>query len=539
MASEDQTPAVGIDLGTTFSAIAFLDTSGRPETIPNAEGNVSTPSAVFFDKSSPIVGIEAIRAGEFEPDRLAYCAKRDMGELAYSKPIRDEFLPAEVVQALVLKKLKTDAEHKLGPFTKAVVTVPAFFNEPCRKATQDAGRLAGLEVIDIINEPTAAAVTYGFNKGFLTESGESHQLERILVFDLGGGTFDVTIMEIDGPNYTAIATGGDVYLGGYDWDSRLAAYLAEKYLHELGSDVGKNNAAMQSLLRTANEAKHALSVRDEMMVFYQHDGKQLRLSLSREKFEELTDDLVDRTILTVRMVLAEANMKWSDLTRVLLVGGSTRMPMIEKALQGESGMQLDRSVSPDEAVAHGAALYAGLLLGTSPAARYGMSVINVNSHDLGVLAIERSTKRHRKQVMIPRNSGLPATQTVRFKTHSDNQSSVRVDIIEGGDDSGQNAIKIGKLVITDLPPNLPKDTPVDVEFHYEQNGRLIVKAKLPTADRNASLELDRAAGLTEEAMAEWQQRIDQGLADPENVDLKELERILDNEDDDLGLAPDK
>jgi len=538
MADEDQTPAVGIDLGTTFSAIAYLNPSGSPETIQNAEGNVSTPSAVFFDKSTPIVGIEAIRAGEFEPERLAYCAKRDMGELAYSKPIRDEFLPAEVVQALVLKKLKADAEQRLGPFTKAVVTVPAFFNEPCRKATQDAGRLAGLDVIDIINEPTAAAITYGFGKGFLTESGESRQLERILVFDLGGGTFDVTIMEIDGPKYTAIATGGDVYLGGYDWDSRLAAYLAEKYLHEFGTDIGKNKAAMQSLLRTANEAKHALSARSEMMVFYQHDGKQLRLSLTREKFEELTDDLVDRTILTVRMVMSEANLKWSDLTRVLLVGGSTRMPMIEKALQSESGMQLDRSVSPDEAVAHGAAIYAGLLIGSSPAARYGMSVINVNSHDLGVLAIERSTKRHRKQVMIRRNSVLPSKQTMRFKTHSDNQSNVKVEIIEGGDDSGQNAIEIGKLVITDLPPDLPKDTAVDVEFQYEQNGRLIVNAWLPTADRDAKLELDRAAGLTDEAMDEWKQRIDQGMADAEDVDLKELERILDREDDELGLAPD-
>jgi len=218
MDTKDSNHAVGIDLGTTFSALAYVDPPDRPVTVSNAEGDKTTPSVVFFDRKRPIVGVEAVEAGILEPDRLAQFAKRDVGEVVYGKSIRGERIPPEVIQALVLKKVKADAELQLGEIRQVVITVPAFFNEPCRKATQDAGRLAGIDVLDIINEPTAAAITFGFRQGFLTSKGESRERERILIYDLGGGTFDVAIMEIDGGSYTTIATAGDVYLGGIDWD---------------------------------------------------------------------------------------------------------------------------------------------------------------------------------------------------------------------------------------------------------------------------------------------------------------------------------
>ncbi|MEZ6066829.1 MAG: Hsp70 family protein [Planctomycetaceae bacterium] len=515
-------PPVGIDLGTTFSCVATLDATGRPQTLANAEGDLTTPSVVYFDRKSVIVGKEAVQAGEYEPERLAQFAKRDMGEQAYSKSIHGVTLPPEVLQALVLRKLKADAELKLGPFTKAVITVPAFFNEPCRKATQDAGRLAGIEVLDIINEPTAAAITYGIQKGFLSRTGESDEAERILVYDLGGGTFDVTLMEVLGRDYRAIATAGDVYLGGIDWDRRIADEIADQFESEYHVDPREDPSALQSLLQTAAEIKHALTAREEMNVFYKFGDNRLRTVITREKFEELTGDLLDRTLLTVRDVMRSTRTGWEDITRLLLVGGSTRMPAVATALAKESGLEVDRSLAPDEAVAHGAAVYAGLLLESGGDALNGITVSNVNSHDLGVLAVEASTGRPRRQTMIPRNSRLPSNAKKQFKTAEQGQRSVKVTVVEGGDDTGMGATKIGKCVVRGLPENLPAQTPIEVAFQYETNGRLQVRARLPGIDKEATLDLDRATGLPEEELDKWLARIDAGLSDEA---LDELHRL--------------
>lgn len=511
-------PAVGIDLGTTFSVVAHLDSDGRPWTILNAEGDLTTPSIVFFDKSGAIVGKEAAQAGEYEPDRLARFAKRDMGESEFSKAIRGQLLPPEVVQAVVLRKLKSDAELKLGPFTKAVVTVPAFFNEPCRKATQDAGRLAGLEVLDIINEPTAAAICYGVQQGFLTTTGESQQRELILIYDLGGGTFDVTLMEIEGSNYKALATAGDVYLGGVDFDRRIVDYMAEEFEMEFDVDPRKDDSAYQVLLQKASEAKHALSARDEMSIFFAHDGNRQRINLTREKFEFLTEDLIDRTILTTNKVLREAKTEYSDMTRLMLVGGSTRMPKVQEILERETGLQADRSLSPDEAVAHGAAIYAGLLLKTGGERITGMSVTNVSSHDLGILGKERATGRNRRSVMIPRNTSLPVKARKKFSTFRDNQTSVEVNVIEGGDDSGNNSTPIGRCIIDGLPSGLPAKTPIEVTFKYQANGRMQVSAKLPSINKDAALTIQRAAGLDQETIDKWKERVAQGLPDGDSTE---------------------
>lgn len=516
----DQTP-VGIDLGTTFSAVAHLDSEGRPWTILNGEGELTTPSVVFFDEAGAVVGKEALAAGEYEPERLAQFAKRDMGESAFSKSIRDQELPAEVVQAIILKKLKEDAELKLQDVSKVVITVPAFFNEPCRRATQDAGRLAGLDVIDIINEPTAAAICYGVQQGFLTQDGVSKDHELILIYDLGGGTFDVTVMEIQGTNYKAIATAGDVYLGGVDWDERLVDHMAEAFFEEHGIDPRDDEVGHQALLLKAAEVKHSLSSRMKVSTFFNHGGKRLKQEITRETFEELTSDLLDRTMLTVRTALREAQLELSQLTRLLLVGGSTRMPAVQELLEKETGLAADRSLSPDEAVAHGAAIYAGLLMKTGADRISGMSVVNVNSHDLGILGVETATGRKRRSVMIPRNSALPARVSKAFPTARDGQTGVEINVIEGGDDSGNHSTPIGRCLVKGLPAGLPAKTPVKVTFEYEQNGRLCVFAKLPSIGVDAEMEIKRAAGLDEATLEKWSQLVESGLPDDAVAEMME------------------
>lgn len=504
-------PAVGIDLGTTFSAVAYVDASGRPETIRNSEGGLTTPSAIFFDRSRPIVGFEAQEAGLHEPQRLALFAKRDMGESQYRRAIGGEIFPPEVLQALVLRKLKEDAELKLGPIRKAVVTVPAFFNEPCRKATQDAGRLAGLEVLDIINEPTAAAICFGVEQGFLSADGTSEREERVLVYDLGGGTFDVTVMEIKDRNYHTVATCGDVYLGGLDWDRRIIDYIAEAFADEHGIDPREIPTAEQELLRKANQAKHALTQRESVSIHFAHGNQRIRTDLDQETFKRLSEDLLERTLMTVQLVMDEAGVTWNDLTRLILVGGSTRMPMIRDELSRLSGLELDRSLSPDEAVCHGAAIYAGILLGQKADAFSGVSVTNVNSHDLGVLAVDPASGQPRRQIMIPKNTSLPARKLIRFRTHTQSQTNVKVEVVEGGDDRGTNSTQIGKCVVDQLPVDTPKGTFVDVQFDYAQDGRLTVSAELPTLDCAAQMTMNRAAGMSEDVLKSWQQRMESGL----------------------------
>ena len=506
-------PPVGIDLGTTFSAVAHLDSDGRPWTILNSDGYLTTPSVVYFDKSGAIVGKEAVAAGEFEPDRLAQFAKRDIGEAAFSKEIRGQRLPAEVLQAVILKKLKRDAELKLGDIKQVVITVPAFFNEPCRKATQDAGRLAGLEVLDIINEPTAAAISFGIQQGFLSDDGSSSQQEKILIYDLGGGTFDVTLMDIDGKKFTALASAGDVYLGGVDWDDRLVIHLAEAFQIEHGVDLFADPIARQMLSQKAAETKHSLSTRESVTVFLGFEGRRLKHEVTRATFEELTADLLDRTLMTVKKLMREAQVEFKDLTRLLLVGGSTRMPAVTELLERETGLQADRSLSPDESVAHGAAIYAGLLMKTGAERINGMSVTNVSSHDLGILGIERETGRKRRSTMIPRNTQLPVKVRKTFPTLRDDQRSVEVNVIEGGDSSGNNSTAIGKCQVKGLPENLPAKTPVQVTFKYGSDGLLTVQASLPTIGKDAEMTIQRAAGLSEEAIAKWLDLVESGLPD--------------------------
>jgi molecular chaperone DnaK len=496
-------PAVGIDLGTTFSVVSVLDDLGRPKTLHNAEGDKITPSVVLFEGANVVVGKEALKAMATDAASIADCAKRDLGQRMYHKVLGGRQYPPEALEAFVLNKLRVDAKQQIGDFAKVVITVPAYFDEVRRKATQDAGYMAGFEVMDIINEPTAAAVAFGFQQGFLRTDAGSGESRRILVYDLGGGTFDVTVMEIGGQDFNTLATDGDVQLGGRDWDQRLVDFVSEEFIRKFGHDPREDPNTAGRLWRECEDAKRTLSARTRAGIACDFKGEAVRLEVSRDQFLEMTQDLLDRTSFTTRQTLLAAGLTWADIDRILLVGGSSRMPAVVEMLRQISGKEPDCSVSPDEAVAHGAALHAGLLIdrfeGKSPTFR----IRNVNSHSLGVVATDTKTKRPRNAILIPRNTPLPVAAKRIFKTQKVGQRSVLVQIVEGESASPEDCSQIGKCTVRDLPGNLPAQTPIDVRFRYRENGRLAIQVQIQGVDTEINHEIARENSLTSEQLDSW------------------------------------
>ncbi len=415
--------------------------------------------------------------------------KRYVGQQLFHKDLDGRQYPPEVLQAFILRKLAADARRQIGHFTKVVITVPAYFDEVRRKSTQDAGYIAGLDVIDIINEPTAAAVAYGFQQGFLNDQGQARQPQKVLVYDLGGGTFDVTIMQIAGDKFTTLATDGDVELGGRDWDNRLVDLAAEHFLQEHGLDPRNDPSAAMRLWRDCEDAKRTLSARSKALITCDFQGKSSRLEVTRDKFVEITADLLDRTRFTTRQTLQAAGLDWASIDRVLLVGGSSRMPMVRDLLRSLAGKEPEANVSADEAVAHGAALQASLLFAKGGAAGPKFRIKNVNSHSLGVIGADRQTNRKRIAVLIARNTALPIKARRTFKTQKAGQKSVLVQIVEGESPSPDGCVPIGRCAITDLPDSLPAHSPVIVEFQYAANGRLRVFVEVPATGHRARRKL--------------------------------------------------
>lgn len=504
--SKDQSLAIGIDLGTTFSAIARLDDVGQPRTLVNAEGDKTTPSVVLFDGREVVVGKEAVKAMTTEMSQVADCVKRELGARLYQKQISGRQFPPEAIQAWILNKLRVDSQTQVGSYKKVVITVPAYFDEVRRKATQDAGYIAGFEVLDIINEPTAAAISFGFEQGYL-KSASRHEKKKILVYDLGGGTFDVTVMEVGGKEFVALATDGDVQLGGRDFDQRLVDWVAENFIRKFSIDPREDPNCLGRLWRDCEDAKRTLTARQKTSIACDYQGQASRFEISREKFEELTRDLLDRTLFTTRQTLKAAGFSWSDIDRVLLVGGSTRMPMVFDMLKKSSGMEPDRSVSPDEAVAHGAALHAGLLLSKQAGKLPAFEVTNVNSHSLGVVATDRATNRLRTAVLIPRNTPLPAKAKRTFKTQKAGQRSILIQIVEGESALPDDCSQVGKCVVRNLPPNLPAQTPIEVRFQYRENGTLTVMVHVESTEKQMKHEITRENSLTLEQLNHWRNYI--------------------------------
>ncbi len=367
-----------------------------------------------------------------EPDGYADCFKRDMGSSHYRHRIRGLDIPPEVLCGFVLRHLKAYAEEQLGVVREAVITVPAFFDETRRRSTIEAARLAGLRVLDIINEPTAAAIAYAHREGILDDEGGFAQVENLVVYDLGGGTFDATVLHVDGWTLRALATDGDVKLGGRDFDERLVDHIAERFLQEHGLDPRVDPTECATLWQEAERIKHTLSMRKQTRASISFAGIGMNIQVARDEFENLVANLLGRTETTLRQVLRDADLEWQEVKRVLLVGGATRMPMVGEMIRRLTGKSPEVSLSPDEAVARGAALYAGMLRRTavrSPVDQ--LRLINVNSHSLGVVGRDLTTQRLLNTILIPRNTPLPARVQKAFPLAEQGQQRVMIPIVEG------------------------------------------------------------------------------------------------------------
>jgi molecular chaperone DnaK len=499
---------IGIDLGTTFCAVATLDDRGRPVSVPNRDGDVLTPSAVYFaPDGSIVVGQSALDLALEQPDRVATLIKRRMGYPDYGRPVAGCELRPETLSALILRKLVLDAEMLLGPVTQCVITVPAYFDDTRRKATQDAGKIAGLNVLDIIDEPSAAALAYSIQTGGERDAART---ETLLVYDLGGGTFDVTLVQLSKKRFQVLAIEGDVRLGGQDWDDRIVTWAAEKFRAQYGSDPRSDPQSAALLLATAERAKRALSKVEQASVTVAHAGHRLTLPLSRSEFELLTKDLLVRTRLTTQQVLAQAGLTWNQVDRILMVGGSTHMPATVQMLTELTGKVPERNLAVSEVVARGAAVHAGIRLAVAglPAGALlpamtntlgDMVEINVNAHSLGV-EIRKGTERVNHK-LVTKNTQLPAAAEQVYYTVTDNQSRVRVRILQGEANQAEACIPVGECWIDGLPPNLPKGSPVRVRCGVAANGCIDVAATDLTSGRAAMTTLHRPGGLTDDEIA--------------------------------------
>jgi molecular chaperone DnaK len=511
---------VGIDLGTTFSAIATLDDHGQPVTLPNRDGEMLTPSAVFLDGENAVVGQAALDVALEQPDKVATLIKRRMGLATYDRPVSGREFRPESLAAIILRKLVQDAELRLGPISKAVITVPAYFDDTRRKATKDAGRIAGLSVLDILDEPTAAALAYSFQP---PRSSTELQPDRILpneertvlVYDLGGGTFDVTLVRLTQKRFETLAIEGDVRLGGKDWDDRIMEHVATQFEQKFGEDPRSDPQSRAALAAAAERAKRTLSKLPQASITCTHAGKMLTVPLTRGEFETLTRDLLTRTRLTAQQVLRQAGVGWDRVDRLLLVGGSTHMPMTGQMLAEISSKQPDNSLAVSEVVARGAAIHAGIVAARSEEAGLVLDAearealgqvveINVNSHSLGIEVKQQEERIN--DILIPKNTQLPTAASRVYRTVVENQSRVRVKVLQGEAHQADACISIGECWIDDLPPNLPRYSPVQVRCGVGSNGLIDVMALDMTSGKMARAEIHRSSGLSEEEIAreaEW------------------------------------
>lgn len=531
----------GIDLGTTYSCIAVVDElSGKPYVISNAEGDLTTPSVVYFeDAENRVVGKEAKNVAVMEPDRVVEMVKRNMGTPEWRWPFEgDDFSPEEI-SAYILRKVVADAEQNLGVRPEdVVITCPAYFGIPQREATAAAGRIAGLNVLEIINEPTAAAISYGL---------QDDKDQVVLVYDLGGGTFDVSIIEVKDGSVAVVATGGDHELGGRDWDEEVVKYLAAEWAAQIGSPENLTALAetLQDLWRRAEEAKRALTQRAETKVQVSHEGQRVAVTLTREKFDELTAHLLENTLSMTRDTLATAReLGYSDLDLLLMVGGSTKMPQVSERLKQEFGKE-PQVHDPDQSVAKGAAIYGQKLaigdrirtelakgLGTTPeqvdaatvtleareraqetvAEELGMrlpalkkidvmKVANVVSHSFGVVALRRSGTGWAEYIsnLVLAQTRLPVTKTQKYFTTEADQEAVDLRIMESSlrqeeiNDLAQGS-EVGTAILP-MTQGLPERAPVEVTFELNQQGRLVITGRdLAVGGKTvaATIETDRA-----------------------------------------------
>ncbi len=513
---------IGIDLGTTNSCVAVME-GGEAIVIPNPEGNRTTPSVVAFKDGERLVGEVAKRQAITNPNTIM-SIKRHMGSNHKETIEGKEYTPEEI-SAIILQKLKADAEAYLGEtVTKAVVTVPAYFNDSQRQATKDAGRIAGLEVERIVNEPTAAALAYGLEK---------EEDQTILVYDLGGGTFDVSILELGDGFFEVKATSGDNKLGGDDFDEVIINHLVAEFKKENGIDLAQDKMAMQRLKDAAEKAKKDLSGVAQTQIslpFITADAtgpKHLELSLTRAKFEELSSHLVERTLVPTRRALQDAGMSASEIDKVVLVGGSTRIPAVQEAIKQLTGKEPHKGVNPDEVVALGAAVQAGILAGDVK----DVVLLDVTPLSLGIETLGGVFTK-----LIDRNTTIPTSKSQVFSTAADNQPSVDIHVLQGEREMAADNKTLGRFQLSDIPP-APRGIPqIEVTFDIDANGIVNVKAKDLGTNKEQSITITSSSGLSEE-------EIEKMVKDAEanaDADKKRREEVeLRNEADQLVFSTDK
>ncbi len=483
---------IGIDLGTTNSCVATIE-GGKAVVIPNSEGSRTTPSVVAFTKEGErLVGVTAKRQAVTNSERTIISVKREMGT-DWSKDIDEDNYSPQEISAFVLQKLKADAEEYLGTEVKqAVVTCPAYFSDSQRKATKDAGRIAGLEVLRIINEPTAAALAYGVDK---------EEDQTVLVYDLGGGTFDVSILEIyqvDGqPQIEVKATSGDNRLGGDDFDEAVMEWIVSEFKKSTGIDLGKDLQAMSRIREAAEKAKIELSGTPSTQInlpfITMSDGQpeHLDMSLSRSKFEKLTSSLVERTMSPTRQAMKDASIKKGDVDKVLLVGGSTRGPAVQQAIENEVGKAPFKGINPDEAVAMGAALQAGIIVGDE-------GVTDVLLLDVTPLTLGIETLGGVTTTMIERNTTIPSRRSETFSTAADNQPAVEIHVLQGEREFSKDNITLGRFHLMGIPA-APRGIPqIEVTFDIDANGIVNVSAKDLGTGTEQSIKIESQTSLSED-----------------------------------------
>ena len=498
---------VGIDLGTTYSAIAVVNEHGRAEIIPNREGERITPSVILFDGPSPLVGSIAKRSAAASPDDVIQFVKRQIGNPAFAFPTAHGDISPEEASAVILKRLVEDASTMLGEtISDAVVTVPAYFNDAQRKATMDAGMIAGINVVRIINEPTAAALAYGVGK-----AGEP---QTVLVYDLGGGTFDVTIMRLGNGKIEVLATTGDRNLGGFDWDNETMNYLNEEFQRQGGADLLEDASLALDLREKAEIAKKTLSSRDKTNVFLSAKGKNATVQFTLETFQQITAPLLSRTQDIMEVVLDDADLKWADLDKILLVGGSTRMRAVHELIEGITGKKPSLELHPDEVVAIGAALQGALLeakrvgglRSTTDADSFAIIEIeDVTSHSMGVVALNQY-REERNSVILKKNTKIPSKVSEVYSTVVDNQTELQVQITLG---DGENLDSIEILGESTMPiPPYPAGALVEVRFQYDVNGVVEVEVFDRTAGKLlGTMAIERRANKTEEEVRQLKQKL--------------------------------